>query len=144
MSGWRPDLAIEQSVVDEQHQELFRRAAEVDTALCGDLTGDPTLLLKYLADYCKMHFSTEQRLMYNAKYPGVRDHLAQHAWFARTLRGIEGALASGADARGVAMQLNELILGWLVNHIASTDKAMGSFLRGQQTALGGARTDGTR
>src|SRR5271167_3287079 len=136
MSGWRPDLATGMPGIDAQHEELFRRAEAIDNALAeGRLTGETAEMLNYLAKYCQTHFALERTLMYHQNYPGLSEHVAQHAGFTKTLRQIQRDFASGAGAEDIAIRLNELVLGWLVNHIRHLDKEMGRFLRpGQYSA----------
>jgi len=130
MAGWNPTLATGMPEIDAQHQELFRRANEVDVALAeGRYASETVELVRFLAEYCEKHLSTEQALMHRTRYPATAAHLEQHAWFRRTMHSIQRDLAVGGPREEIALRLNELVLGWFVKHIGSTDRALGKFLQ---------------
>jgi hemerythrin len=130
MQGWKPEMSVGVEEIDAQHQEIFRRAAEADAALASGRSASETdALVEYLVSYCESHFASEQRLMVRAGFPGKNDHLAQHAWFEREVRAIRQRLAEGAPDDEVALQLNELVLSWLVKHIGRYDRELAGWLR---------------
>jgi hemerythrin len=130
MSGWNPTLSIGVPEIDDQHRELFRRAHEVDMALSeGRFASETVELVRFLAEYCEKHLSTEQALMMRTRYPGTAAHLQQHTWFRQTMQAIQRDLAVGGPREEIATRLNELVLAWFVKHIGSTDRALGAFLK---------------
>jgi len=130
MERWSPEMAVGVEEIDQQHQEIFRRAAAADDALAGGLSADQTdELVEFLVGYCQTHFAHEQRLMNRVKYPGLAEHLPQHAWFVKEVRAVQRDLAAGAPDDEVALRLNELLLSWLVKHIGTHDRALAEWLK---------------
>jgi hemerythrin len=130
MERWRPEMSVGVEEIDLQHQEIFRRAAEADEALGAGRSADETdALVEFLIGYCETHFAHEQRLMHRTRYPGLAEHVPQHAWFVREVRRAQQDLAAGAPDDEVALRLNELLLSWLVKHIGSHDRALAEWLR---------------
>ena len=60
---WSPALAVGVPEIDAQHQELFRRAERLITALRGGDRAEVTPLVRYLTDYAVEHFAAEERFM---------------------------------------------------------------------------------
>ena len=138
MEHWKPEMSVGVEAIDAQHQEIFRRAAAADEALQGDVPAEEvSRLVEFLVAYCETHFGYEQRLMAKVRYPAAQQHLPQHAWFVREVRRAQRDLASGAADEEVAMRLNELLLSWLVNHIATFDRALAEWLRANPMARDG-------
>jgi hemerythrin len=135
MQRWSPQMAVGVEEIDAQHQEIFRRAAEADEALSGGRSAAETdELVGFLVSYCETHFAHEQRLMSRVQYPGLAQHLPQHAWFVKEVRAARKALAEGAPDEEVAERLNELLLSWLVKHIGTFDRALADWLRANPPA----------
>ncbi len=74
---WTPDLSVGVEEIDEQHRELFRRAERlIATLRCGD-RGEVLPLLAYLDEYVAHHFSAEERLMREVRYPALEEHVSR-------------------------------------------------------------------
>jgi len=130
MERWRPEMAVGVEEIDQQHQEIFRRAAAADEALgAGQSASETDSLVEFLVGYCQTHFAHEQRLMNRVGYPGLAAHLPEHAWFVKEVRAVQRDLAAGAPDDEVALRLNELLLSWLVKHIGTHDRALAGWLR---------------
>src|ERR1017187_1019246 len=88
-SGWRKCMALltwnsKYSVgvktLDSQHTVLFGILNDLHAAMlkgqAQSLTGP---LLRKLVDYTQTHFSTEERMLTEARYPGLADHKVKHS-----------------------------------------------------------------
>jgi len=126
---WDKSLAVGVKLIDEQHQELFRR---VNTLLESMLKnqGKPEIerLLGFLAQYVVDHFAAEEKLMAQYRYPGAAPHRQAHVDFVKKF----GELKAAFDAQGatptVTIELNRFVGGWLREHIGRVDTALGKFL----------------
>lgn len=130
MPTWTPNLAVGHALIDEQHQELFRRADElIDAMMNGRAAAEMEELLVFLREYCRDHFGAEERLMVSRRYPLLESHRMAHREFERRFAEIEqGMAAKGATAQ-VVLDTKDLIRGWLVNHIGTVDTKLSAFLR---------------
>jgi hemerythrin len=132
MQRWQQQMTLGVEELDAQHREIFRRAQLADEALSSGSSSNVTgELVGFLLDYCQEHFDSEQRLMESKAYPASAQHSQQHAWFSGTVRVVRQDLAEGAPDDEIAKRLNELLLRWLVNHIATFDAAFANWMRGQ-------------
>jgi hemerythrin len=135
MQRWQQQLNLGIEELDEQHREIFRRAKLADDALTSGRSSNVTgELVAFLVEYCQQHFQSEQRLMESKDYPASVQHSQQHAWFSETVRVVREDLADGAPDDEIAKRLNELLLRWLVNHIATFDLQFAEWLKKKPAA----------
>lgn len=132
MPTWSPSIAVGHALIDEQHQELFRRADDlIDAMMNGRAAAEMQQLLVFLRDYCRDHFSAEEQLMVSRRYPMVEPHRLAHREFERRFAAIEQAMTGKGATAMVVLDIKDLIRGWLVDHIGSVDTKLAAFLRSQ-------------
>ena len=138
MPTWNPGLAIGVPAIDAQHVELFKRADALLAAMkAGRSTAELVSLLAFLADYCQRHFSAEEHLMRERAYPGLAEHVAQHAEFARKFEAITADLHAKGPSSAITIGLQQLVCRWLVAHIGTVDKRLAAFLANTPISLTG-------
>lgn len=133
---WTPDLAVGVAEIDEQHQELFRRAERLIHALRAGDRGEVEPLVHYLSDYVTSHFECEERWMAQAEYPGLEVHRDAHRRFRDELAEMTREYRRKGPTPLVALTVHNWLSGWLVQHIGGADVALGRWLgaRGVQPA----------
>jgi hemerythrin-like metal-binding protein len=125
---WTPKLAIGVPAIDQQHQELFRRADDLLGALSrGDVLDELVRLVDFLGQYVATHFKAEEKLMASRGYPELTRHQLLHQQFVREFGQLRGEVAKGANSR-LGLQLNSMVSGWLVNHVGTEDAKIAAFL----------------
>jgi hemerythrin len=125
---WTPKLAIGVPAIDRQHQELFRRADDLLGALSrGDVVEELVKLIDFLGQYVHVHFKAEEALMAGRGYPELSRHQLLHQQFTREFDALRVQLTKGASSR-LGIQLNQMMGGWLVNHIGTEDAKIAAFL----------------
>lgn len=130
MPTWTPSLAVGHATIDEQHQELFRRADDlIDAMMNGRAAAEMNQLLAFLRDYCRDHFGTEERLMAACRYPMIEPHRMAHREFERRFAAIEKAMSEKGATALLVLETKDLIRGWFVNHIAAVDTRLAAFLQ---------------
>lgn len=125
---WTQALSVGVDEIDNQHRELFRRAAQL---LAGLKKGEPEEiggLIDYLHEHAVTHFGAEESLMRAARYPGYIRHKAEHDRFISDLL----VLSSEHDRKGsgafIALKANHWLVEWLKEHVSGTDAELGKFL----------------
>jgi hemerythrin len=126
---WTPQLSVGVEEIDAQHRELFRRVdlflrAMAERRAAREL--EP--LVRYLGTYVREHFAEEQQLMEFSGYPELGDHLEQHHHFEARFEALSGELGSSGPTLALAQELVALLVDWLSDHLATTDRRFGSFL----------------
>jgi hemerythrin len=127
---WTPDLAVGHELIDQQHQELFRRFGELLDA-CSQQKGQEKVieLLDFLDRYIKTHFSAEEALMVRYAYPDYPEHKEQHNYFVRKIDKLREDLQTAGPSASLVVSTNKTVLRWLIEHIRRTDSQLGSFLK---------------
>jgi hemerythrin len=127
---WDKSLAVGVQIVDQQHQELFRKVNGLMEAL---LKGQPKSelegLLGFLGTYVIEHFGTEEKLMAQYRYPDAPKHKQQHADFVKTFVAVKAEFEKTGATAGVSIAVNKVVCNWLREHIGGSDIAFGKFLR---------------
>jgi hemerythrin len=136
MPTWTPKLAIGVPAIDSQHKELFARADALLTAMSeGKTAQEVKPLLAFLDDYCSRHFTSEERLMREKKYPGLHEHVSQHAVFVKQFQGIMEQFHAKGPSITVSLGIQKLVSSWLVQHIGAVDAKLASFLANQSVSM---------
>jgi hemerythrin len=135
---WDPRLSVGVRLIDEQHQELFRRVnalLEAMEKLQGKEIIDRTLA--FLGAYVKDHFGAEERLMAQHRYPQAALHKSQHEAFVKTFLELKAEYETKGASNALAVRLNSVVCGWLRQHIGATDRQLGQFLlsKGEQPTV---------
>lgn len=121
--AWDPSLATGDSMIDSQHQELYRIVNELYEA-CSEGVDQQRVdaVLEQLLSYTVKHFGAEEDLMARTGYPSelLRAHVAIHDELKR--RVIELVEARERGELQTAMPVVELVHDWLGTHINQIDR----------------------
>jgi len=126
---WNEALATGNEEIDNQHQEMFRRFNNFQSA-CKQGKGLDELsnLLTYLGEYVRSHFALEERLQIDHDYPGYQKHKEEHDGFICTFRKLEDQLDTKGTTPTLLIQTNTAMVNWLTRHFTWTDKDLANFL----------------
>lgn len=133
---WDESLSIGVPVIDEQHKTWIQYLGDVSTAIA-DVQGPQRVAeaLGFLLDYTSVHFSTEEKAMANAQYPGMEAHLAAHAQLKATLADLEEEFREEGATHLLAESVGTFMSNWLAAHIKQVDVPFGAFLREKGVTL---------
>lgn len=114
--------------IDDEHKELFDVVHEVESAVARNAAIEETGgLLKKLAVLTTRHFTDEEAVMREAKYPGIGLHEANHQRLiekitAFVVRHIQGGSSMNEHA------LN-FLRDWLTFHVENDDARLSDWLK---------------
>jgi hemerythrin-like metal-binding protein len=124
------DTGVEE--IDDQHRMLFSTLNKASEELAGDKSGELFgQITRDLLAYALYHFETEENLMKRYSYEkyeaaDAKEHIRQHRDFSS--RVVELRSRKLAQLPESPAQLIGFLRDWLVNHICTTDKRLGSFI----------------
>ena len=122
---WSPSLAVGVAEIDAQHQELFRRAERLVTALRGGDRAEVRPLVRYLSEYIVEHFATEERYMTEIGYPGLEAHRLAHERFREEFAEMLAEYERKGATPLVALNLHNWLSDWLRRHVGGLDVEIG-------------------
>ncbi len=126
MYKWTTDLAVNNQLIDSEHQHLFELLDRYYLGLKGDKDKMELLqLVKGLIDYAQIHFNDEEALMLRIGYPDLKAHQQLHQQFMRRVNDFYEKLQSGKLI--LTLEVTNFVKNWLVAHIKSEDVKIGIF-----------------
>jgi hemerythrin-like metal-binding protein len=125
--NWNRSYSVGVLKIDSQHTILFAILNDLHAAMlkgqAQSLTGP---LLHQLADYTQTHFSAEEAMMENAKYPGLADHQIKHRELVKQVE--DYLLLYDKGEVSLNLKLLDFLRDWLTNHIQKVDMAYSACL----------------
>jgi len=127
---WDPSLETGYMRVDNQHKDLIIALNEIIKASQHGKGSEEIInTVSFLADYTVMHFSTEEMLMEQFKYPDYPFHKSQHDQFKDIVGKLTKKLSREGPTEELIKYITTLIGKWLVHHIKDVDFKMAVFLK---------------
>jgi len=119
---WTPDLTVGIETIDRQHQKLFGIVDELLSSMrAGKGRAEIKTVLDFLGVYVFEHFALEERTMLEIGDPNYRHHKAEHEEFVRSYQQLQSTFSQGGANTAFVLEVNNLVCGWLRNHITKTD-----------------------
>jgi len=116
---WTESLNTNIDIIDKQHRKivdyinaLYDAQENNDKAAVNEVISD-------LVDYTVSHFSFEESLMEQAKYPFLGPHQKVHGLFIRRVTSFVERNQAGED---ITDELLIVLKKWLINHIKNEDQ----------------------
>lgn len=113
--------------IDAQHQELFR---QVDILIDGKNANRHKEVLDYLEQYIAKHFSDEQKMHAESKYPKAAEHKRYHDEYVKVFKQLKDKYIKEGPTPANNMEINKSVVGWLKDHIMVRDKEFAVYYKG--------------
>lgn len=134
---WGPQFITGISKIDEQHQSLVVMVNNFGRVLSEDTITEEFLLRSFndLAEYAKLHFSTEEELMADIQLDPrhLSDHFKQHSNFVVDITNLIATIK--VKNREECRALFEYLVHWLAYHILGSDRNMARQMRAIQRGM---------
>ena len=133
---WKSRFEIGIPEIDKQHMIIVECITSLEQAV-GKRAGKAGWsaihsVLGQLSAYVRMHFASEEALMHQYGYPGIREHSDEHLQFMHDL----SMLQQKSMTRDIAHELLDFLDGWWHEHIMERDKQYVPFLPTPSTKAG--------
>ncbi len=130
---WNEKFAFDIPEIDQQHEKLFGLLDRLDV-LAQDIRdgfnciSDIHEVLEELQSYTIYHFEDEERMLHEAEYEFLEEHVREHEAF---IDKIQENLESDLDfeQKEVINDLYRFLFNWVSNHILNTDVKYVSVLK---------------
>ncbi len=119
---WQPEYSVGFAEIDGLHQQVFRAAGELHSAIvAGQPQGTLEELLARLVACTQAHFTAEESLMQSWQYPQSARHMAAHEALSARLLACERDTAPSVETL-------RTLKGWVLQHIDEEDRELGRHL----------------
>lgn len=119
---WNDDLKTGNTLIDSQHKELIKAINSLMVA-CSQGKGRAEIerTLIFLEQYTAKHFSDEEKLQLQYRYPDYQNHKRYHEGFKAVVRDLGAQLRAEGPTIALLGQVNARIGDWLIHHIKRED-----------------------
>jgi hemerythrin len=125
---WCPSYSVGNSLLDEQHQQMFAIISELHSAMFHKNARKQMIVaIRQLIEYTQKHFAEEERQMERSGFPGLTGHKAAHAKLKQQVIEIEQHFHEAKDSMAGDM-IGFLVSDWLMKHILELDKQYAPYL----------------
>lgn len=119
---WTQCFSVGVKSIDDQHTVLFNTINDLHAAMMkGQARAKVGELLCTLLVYTRSHFSAEEAIMEDAKYPGLATHRIEHRKLTKQVEKYVERYQQGDLT--LSLDLADFLSDWLKNHILSRDQS---------------------
>lgn len=123
------DLETGNTLIDSEHKQLFQAINDLlDACAQGKGRGQLEQTTKFLYDYTSKHFSDEEKLQVQCKYPEYAQHRQYHESFKKVVADLGKQLSIEGPTVNLVGQINTALAGWLLSHIKREDKKLAEYI----------------
>jgi hemerythrin len=127
---WDDSLVLGFDEIDSQHKAIFEHFGKLsDAAQQGKSKEVIEELAVFLFDYAHVHFTTEDKIMVEYKYPKIEIQRHEHGEFTRDANEIKKKIEQEGATQEVAIEVTGKLLRWIINHIKKHDKEMVEYVK---------------
>jgi hemerythrin len=126
---WDDRYSVNIQLIDDQHKELINLT---NSLYKGCLSGDETARSYFMetirgtVDYVKYHFSAEEKMLENLKYPDFAQHKREHESFIKQI--LEDVERFQEGRKFVPNVFVRFLKDWILTHIAVQDKKYSKYI----------------
>jgi len=117
-----PQYHIRDQSMNEQHQLIFGAINLLYDAM---IDRDPPEIIKalfeQLAEFVDAHFTSEEALMAESRFPKLNEHRSEHAYFLARVRILQHNFQTGRKHTQISQTI-ESLCEWISDHVLTHDK----------------------
>jgi len=128
--SWSAAFSVGIKIIDDQHKELFALVNDMFNHVVGDAQAERVYfkgVIQKAVEYVKVHFSTEEKIMLHANFPGYGEHKKAHDTFVLTV--VEKVKDFEAGKKFTLLEFTQFLKEWILTHIAIMDKGYFTYFR---------------
>lgn len=116
-------MNVSDATIEQQHLMFVQKIEQFKQAI-NDNQSDAEInrMYNFMRDYAKYHFIEEEKLMAEAKYPKLTQHVAMHDDFVSRLIEMKIKLDSNGATQELYIELVNFVENWHEQHINGADK----------------------
>lgn len=123
---WTDNLKTGITVIDEQHEGLFKTVNKLEKAKTSKSAFYEILI--ELQTYIKLHFATEEKYMKYTGYSELDSHKACHEKFVKDYKNILKKVSELDNVMDIGPELITFVQDWILHHYTNEDVKMADYL----------------
>lgn len=131
---WKEKYQVGVELIDEQHEELFRRVDEFMKVLRSEGAWEKKIdkvneTLGFMKDYVVTHFRDEEVYQKVIGYPEYEAHCKIHNDMVAYVTSVAEQYEREGYKEALMQQFGGKLLTWLINHVAAADQKIAEYAR---------------
>lgn len=127
---WDETLLLGIEEIDNQHKAIIENFEKLsEAAQQGKSMDIVEELAVFLFDYARMHFTTEDKIMVEYRYPKIEIQRHEHGEFTRDANELKRKIEQDGASKEVAIEATGKLLRWIINHIKKHDREMVAYVK---------------
>lgn len=128
---WDESLVLGIEEIDNQHRAIFEQFELLTEAVHQRKSNECIeQLVGFLLEHAHVHFSNEEKIMAEFRYPKIDVQRREHKEFERDASELKKRLEKEGASREIAIRATGTILRWIIQHIKTHDKEMVEYVKG--------------
>ena len=133
---WKDKYKVGVSLIDTQHEELFKRVSEfIETVQNNDNWEHKLDKVKetmvFMEEYVVTHFNAEEAYQEKINYPDMENHKKIHSDFKKMVTDYITILEENGYPEKIVQELGGKLMAWLIMHVAQNDQLIGEYVKSQ-------------
>ncbi|OEH86206.1 hemerythrin [Desulfuribacillus stibiiarsenatis] len=134
---WKEKYRIGVPLIDEQHEELFRRVSAFIETVQSQGDWDSKLekvkeTLAFMQEYVVSHFNDEEAFQEQINYPDIENHKQSHVQFKDAVAVYANRFENEGLNEELVQEFGGKLVTWLILHVAATDQKLGQFVKSKE------------
>ena len=137
---WKEKYRIGVPLIDEQHEELFRRVSAFIQTVQGQGNWEEKVekvkeTMTFMQEYVVVHFRDEEEYQEQINFPETDSHKLAHEKFKQAVAEYAEKVVEQNYSEEIVQEFGGKVMTWLILHVAGTDQKIGEYVQrqGEQT-----------
>ncbi|UWV46887.1 hemerythrin family protein [Acetivibrio thermocellus] len=131
---WKEKYKIGIDLIDQQHEELFRRVSEFTRIIRSEENWDARIdkvkeTMAFMKDYVVDHFNEEEAYQAKINYPELEAHKKAHASFKEGIENYVKIFEEEGFNEDRIQEFGGKLMTWLIMHVAGMDQKIGEYVK---------------
>ena len=128
--AWSSDIETGNDTIDSQHKQLFKLTSDIIEACESEKDRmEVGKILNFLASYTVKHFTEEEALQLEHKFPDYERHRKLHENFKFKIVELIHQYQTDSTSIDLCAQINHTVIRWLLQHIKGEDTKIAEHIR---------------
>lgn len=134
---WKEHYKIGVPLIDQQHEELFKRVAAFIQVVQKKGNWEEKLAkvketMDFMQQYVIFHFDDEEKYMEEINYPHLEEHKNIHVQFKQGVFDYVERVNKEDFSEELVQEFGAKLMTWLIMHVAAKDQQIGNYVESQK------------